>query len=325
MRRRKPHPIMKKSIWSEEGKDTNYQWYRSRDSFQKLRDWANEVYYAEGMSQYLDKNFLSQLRNNNFFARTWELKVAEYLRRTGLRLLPTNGAGADFCIELEDGRKIWIEVVLATADDDLNRIKENALKTQGLYNFPQNEMTLRYSSSLFSKASKIRTNYLGKCIGSDDIVLIAISGVAPGSGLNPEMEHFLRAITPMGDPVVHFSTDGNPLDPSVRLSTHSDMPSIIKKNGSVVLKQFLYPGTEFPFIDGVLFAEARDLQELMGRVYNIFDENEFDGSLDPPHIFPNYASKKQIPSELTDYFYLHKFVDNPPLISLEEQEPKNKL
>lgn len=316
---------MKDSIWSEDGKDTTYQWYRTRDTFQGLRDWADKLYYEDGLSQYLDSDFVDQLRNNDFFARIWELKVAEYLKLTGLKLVPTNGSGADFCVELDDHRKIWVEVVLAKEDETLKRIKENAIKTEGLYDYPKNEMTLRYSSSLFTKANKIKDKYLGKSIGNDDIVLIAISGIAPGSGLDPDMENFLRAIMPMGDPVVHISTNGTPLDPNVRRSTHASMPTVEKQNGAEVLKQFLYPGTDFPFIDGVLFAEARDLQGLMGRVYNIFSEDEYDGSLEPPHIFPNYTSIKKIPTELTDYFYVHKFIDNPPLISLEEQKPNKNL
>ena len=316
---------MKNSIWSEDGKDTDYQWYRTRDTFQGLRDWVDKLYYKDGLSQYLDSNFVDQLQNNDFFARVWELKVAEYLKLTGLKLVPTNGSGADFCVELDDDRKIWIEVVLAKEDEELKQIKETAIKTEALYDYPKNEMTLRYSSSLFTKANKIKDKYLGKSIGDDDIVLIAISGIAPGSGLDPDMENFLRAVIPMGDPVVHISTDGSPLDPTVQRSTHASMPTVAKKNGAEVLKQFLYPGTDFPFIDGVLFAEARDLQGLMGRVYNVFSEDEYDGSLEPPHIFPNHASKKQISTELTDFFYLHNFVVNPQMISLEQQKPKSKL
>lgn len=315
------------SIWEEDGKDENYQWYRSRDSFKDLRAWADATYYKNGMSEYLDKNFLEQLRNRDFFARIWELKVAEYLSLTKLKMIPTKGAGADFCIELGDGRKIWIEAVLATPSESLKQFRESRLKANGnLVDYPAHSMALRYSSSLFGKGTKIRDKYIGKgLIGEDDIVLIAISGYPPATGLDPEIEHFLRAIMPMGDPVVHISADGTPLDPTIPRSTHSSMLSQLKGNGSEVLKQFLYPGTEFAFINGVLFAEAKDLQGLMGRVYNIFDENEFDGSLDAPHIFPNYSSKKQIPTDFTDFFYLHYFVDNPPLISIEEQAPKAKL
>lgn len=308
------------TIWTQVGSDNNYEWYRTHDTFKELRAWMDKAYYKENLLLYLDDSFLDQLRNHDFFARLWELELAEWLFLTKLKLVPTKGFGPDFCIDMKN-RKVWIEAILATPDEDLISIHEAMLKSGGMYDYPSHQMTLRYSSALFTKATKIKKSYIDKgLIGSEDIVLIAISGFPPTGALSPDIEHFQRAIIPMGDPVIHLTTDGSPLDGSIPRTTHTSMPSQKKKNGATVLKQFLYPGDNFPFIDGVLFTEASNLQSLLGVISSGFGE-----FTNIPHIFPNYSSKKIIPTMLTDNFYIHKFVDNRPLISLETIDPKIKL
>lgn len=190
-----------------------------------------------------------------------------------------------------------------------------------VYDFPKDENALRYTSSLYTKAVKVKDKYVNKgLIGANDFMLIAVSAFPPGA-LHSDIEHFMRATLPMGDPVVHFSRDGSPLDPNVTRATHTDRPEYVKDNGAHVLKQFLYPGTYFPYIDGVLFSEASNLQGLLGAWSSRFNE-----TTNVPHIFPNHTSQKSLPADFTDNFYLHEFVEsNPTFMSLKTLDLKIKL
>lgn len=92
-----------------------------------------------------------------------------------------------------------------------------------------------------------------------------------------------------------------------------------KATGALVRKEFLYPGTEFPHIDAVMFSEASNLQQLLGVFSSSFNEDT-----NKPHIYQNYSGK-QIPEEFTQYFFYHKWDDNPPMVSLDMIEPKIKV
>ncbi len=316
---------MSQSIWTAQGTDKNFQHYRTGDEWKDLRKWVDDAYYGRNLQTVLDNNFVEQVQNHDFFARLWELELAEWLYLTGLKLIPTRGKGPDFCVELPDDRKVWIEAVLATADEAMDKKwREHMGKPSELaqvYDFPKDENALRYASSLYTKAVKIKDKYVDKgMISADDFMLIAVSAFPP-SALHSDMEHFMRAALPMGDPVVHFSRDGSPLDPNATRATHTDKPEYVKGNGAHVLKQFLYPGTYFPYIDGVLFSEASNLQGLLGAW-----SSRFDNTTNIPHIFPNHASQKSLPAEFTDNFYVHKFVENDQaMIGLKMIDPKKKL
>lgn len=290
-----------------------------------LRKWTDEVFFAKGLKDVLDKDFPIRFRDHDFFARLWELKLADWLRLAGFKLIPTNGIGPDFCVELSDGHKVWIEAILATAGAELDKLWRSRIAPAGqvarAYDFPKNEMALRYGNSLVEKGDHFnpKDGKYAKFVGKDDFAVIAISGFAPGA-LSSDIEHFLRAALPMGDPVIHFNTDGSPLDPHVVRATHTDQPDYVKPNGSTVLKQFLYPGTYFPFVDAVLFTEASNLQQMLGT----FSSN-FNDSTNIPHVFPNYASQKALPPEFTDNFYCHEFIEGTSMMSLQTIDPKKKL
>ena len=102
---------------------------------------------------------------------------------------------------------------------------------------------------------------------------------------------------------MHFSTDGQPLDPDVQRPTHTVKREMSKKTGKAVRKEFLYPGEHFPYISGVLFSEASNLQQLLGA-----GSPRFDKSTDTPHIFMRYKNA-DLPDAFKKYFYYRKFVD----------------
>lgn len=316
---------MSGSVWTATGKDKNFRHYRTGDHWKGLRKWVDDAYYGNNLKDLLDNNFVDQLQNHDFFARLWELELAEWLDLTGLKLMPTNGKGPDFCIELPDGRKVWIEAVLATPNEAMDKKWRERIGKPGelvqAYDFPKDENALRYASSLYTKAVKIKDKYVDNgMIGTDDFVLIAVSAFPLGA-LHSDIEHFMRAALPMGDPVVHFSRDGSPLDPNIVRATHTDKPEYVKENGAQVLKQFLYPGTYFPYVDGVLFSEASNLQGLLGAW-----SSRFNDATNVPHVFPNHASQKALPADFTDNFYIHEFVkDNSTFMSLNTIDPKKKL
>lgn len=318
---------MSNSVWSLPGKNQTYESYRNDNSQSsyELRNWVDEAYYGRNLTPVMDPDFPVKLRNGDFYAHLWELELAEWFNLAGLDMLPGNGSGPDFCIQLGDNKKIWIEAVLAKPDDALNQWwRDNIsddINDMKVYTTPVDAMALRYSTSLVGKAHKISEKYL-ELFNPEDIILIAVSGYPP-SALKPDMEFFLRAAMPVDGQLVHFSIDGKPIDPSVPRPTHASKLEIIKENGSPVFKQFLYPGDNFPYIDGVIFSEASNLQNLLGS-HSLLPKEDPE-SKNVPHVFPNYASSKTIPAEFTDNFYCHRFVDNPPLISLETIEPKKKL
>ena len=89
---------IKPTIWDIAGKDKYYEHYRQSESesSKDLRKWVDEAYYSNNLAQYLDKDFIKTLRDDHFYARLWELELAEWLVKTGLKLVPTNGIGPDF-------------------------------------------------------------------------------------------------------------------------------------------------------------------------------------------------------------------------------------
>lgn len=308
----------KPTVWFPGGKDRYFEHYRKSksDTSEVLRKWVDEAYYDKGLGQYLDKNFVNELRDNDFYSRLWELEVAEWLQKTGIKMLPTNGKGFDFCLALDDGKKIWIEAVLATEDDELKAIQKHALDTGEVYNTPREQFALRYSSVLFAKANKIKEKYLDR-VDENDYVLIAVSGYQM-SMMGSSIDLFMLGILPIDFQLVHFSTDGKPLDPNLQRPTHTVKREYLKKTGVPVKKEFLYPSEHFPYISGVLFSEASNLQQLLGA-----GSSRFDQSTDTPHIFMRYKNK-DLPKAFTKYFYYRKFVDGEQMVSLVMEEPSSK-
>ena len=309
------------TLWAADGKgkDKYYEHYRlsSSQSSQDLRNWVDQAYFIDNLAQYLDKDFAKNLRDTDFYGRLWELEVVEWLRKTGLALAPTNGKGPDFCLQLNDGNKIWVEAVLSRPDQELKDIEQEALASNGqLYNTPREQTALRYSTSLVGKAKKIKADYLTKYVSKDDYIIIAVSAFAPGA-MRPDMDLFMLSILPIDHQVVYFPLNGKTLDETTPRPTHTLKTEHAKKSGALVKKEFIYPGSDFPYINGVLFSEASNLQQLLGAC-----SSRFDAETNTPHIFQNYSSRG-LPAEFTDAFYYHKFRNNGDLVTLDCFDPKD--
>lgn len=305
------------SIWDTAGKHPYYEHYRTSEH-EDLRKWVDSAYSK--LAPYLDKDWVDNLRNEDFYSRLWELELAEWLSLTGLTLIPTNGKGFDFCVELQDHSKIWIEAAYSHPDDELREIEKRALASDGKreYDTPREQVALRYSSSLFQKANKINEKY-GESIGENDRVLIAVSSFGPDAGMWKGRDIFQLAILPINHQVVHFSTDGKPLDPDIPRPTHEIKNDMEKATGAIVKKEFLYPGDEFPFIDGVIFSEASNLQVLLGSWSSTFGQDT-----NTPHVYQNYSGK-EIPTEFTKYFFYHSWSENGQFMKLDTTDPEIEL
>ena len=136
--------------------------------------------------------------------------------------------------------------------------------------------------------------------------------------MRSDIDFFMLAVLPIEYPIIYFSPEGKSLDNKITRPTHtvSNEYSKKKKSGASVKKEFLYPGDHFPHINGILFSEASNLQQLLGS-----SSSAFNDSTNTPHIFQNYKSRN-LPKSLTDSFYLHKFKDNELTVSLETIPPK---
>lgn len=304
----------RKTIWLETGKDKNYEFYRLSAYYKNLREWVDNTLFIAKLIEFLDDNFINKLRDEDFFGRLWELELLEWLNLTKIKLIPTRGTGPDFCLELEDGSKIWVEAVLSRPDTELEKIHNDSfIQNESARQIPNEEIALRYSTSLVAKAEKIKKKYTG-IIGPNDYTLIAVSSFPYGS-MWPDISMFLPAILPIEFQVVYFSRDGSPIDEKIPRPTHTIRREYKKESGSIVKKEFLYPGDHFPYIDGVIFSEASNLQQLLGSCSTSFSE-----STNWPHIFENYAGKV-LPEIFTNNFYYHKFKNKGSMVSLEVINP----
>lgn len=303
------------SIWNNDGKDKSYEFYKGSDRSEDLRAWVDKALFKDGLIDLLDKNYCDQFRNEDFYGRLWELEILEWLSLAKLELEPTHGKGPDFCVKLSDGKQIWIEAVLARPDEALISISKNSISKTDPKSckVPNEAIALRYSSSLVAKADKIRKNY---SIPLTDYVIIAVSAF-PYREMWPDLSLFMPAILPIEFQLVYFSRDGSPLDETIPRQTHSVKREYEKETGALVKKEFLYPGDHFPFIDGVIFSEASNLQQLLST-----SSSAFDDSTNSPHLFPNYSGKP-LPEEFSKHFYYHKFGGDSSLVSLELIRPRS--
>lgn len=160
---------------------------------------------------------------------------------------------------------------------------------------------LPYSGSLYKKALVIKDKYLGREVKYGEPVLISVASLDLRLQW-ADIDSFMQAVLPIGKPLVHFSRDGSPLDPSVIRPTHEFKQTMTKPNGSSVNKEFLTHGSEFPYVSGVIFSEISEVRFLLGEW-----SSSFDGSTRELHVMDNYKAAVKVPAEFTRPFYHHYF------------------
>jgi hypothetical protein len=134
---------------------------------------------------YVDSNFWSKdpiyNSDNNYYSKLWEMIMINYFLKKGAKVVKTkdknlgrkNGS-PDIKIELEDGRVLWVECVVASIGDiPIEKFY------QGNYGGDLEEYNkakiIRLSNSIDEKNKKLN-KYLDNCIISNqDLFLVAIN------------------------------------------------------------------------------------------------------------------------------------------------------
>lgn len=153
----------------------------------KTREWYEGNWSK--VQKYLDNNFLDRFKlEAEHHARAWEFHLAAVLFEKGLLLQEkTWKYGPDFCINLSDGKKLWIEAIAC----DLGTVDPVEpypdMKPGAIYSFGGNiedihrPRALRITSAIDTKLKKFR-KYLGDSQKSGvqfgDCLLIAVNGSA---------------------------------------------------------------------------------------------------------------------------------------------------
>lgn len=152
-------------------------WKETRDFYDS--NWCK-------VKKYLDKNFLNKFKmESEHDSRAWEFHLASVFINEGLNLLEkTWDYGPDFCIKLDNGKKIWVEAIICTLGDT-DPVEPRPVLTPGkVYSFGGNiedinrPKALRITSAIGTKFEKFK-KYLkdSKCpVEKDDCLVIAING-----------------------------------------------------------------------------------------------------------------------------------------------------
>lgn len=152
-----------------------------------------------------DSNFINELcsgSENRFWSRVSEALLSARLKKIGLIPISSQG-GPDYYV-LDNGRKVWIEVICPEATGLPTEWTEAEMGNA--ISFPHEQILLRWTSAIKEKAEKLLgsldgkvTGYIEKGIVSiDDAYVIAVNGRKLRSGnLFPELygiSHFPFAV-----------------------------------------------------------------------------------------------------------------------------------
>ncbi|NCU28453.1 MAG: hypothetical protein EOM85_02165 [Candidatus Moranbacteria bacterium] len=138
------------------------------------------------VEKYLDKNFLDKFKmESEHDSRAWEFHLASVFINEGLNLLEkTWDYGPDFCIQLENNKKIWVEAIICTLGDTDPVEPPPVIVPGKSYSFGGNiedinrPKALRITSAIGTKFEKFK-KYLEdpSClVQKDDCLVIAING-----------------------------------------------------------------------------------------------------------------------------------------------------
>ncbi len=224
-----------------------------------LRQWY-EKHWPQ-VRKYLDKDFLEKFKlQTEHSARAWEFHVAAVLIDKGFKLREkTWDYGPDFCIEVENGKRIWIEAIIC----DLGIVdpveSQPDMKPGVIYSFGGNiedthrPRALRITSAIGTKFEKFK-KYLEDAKNSGveerDCLLIAVNGGAIQHHAEPGML-FKRSVFGQG-PDVLVKVPG---EEKLKGGFYKPVPLIPKNTGT---KEYSVPATfmetdEFSRISGVLY------------------------------------------------------------------------
>ncbi len=129
---------------------------------QTVRDEIANACKAFVKSGLADANFTRELCSGSeqkFWSCVSEALLAAHLRKAGLDPAPSHGGGPDFLV-IENGRKIWIEVICPQPTGVPSDWLTLELDKVVVIDFPHEQILLRWTSAIKEKAEKL--------IGSSD-------------------------------------------------------------------------------------------------------------------------------------------------------------
>ena len=171
------------------------QRYPGNGRLQAFRDkiaYACNAFVKSGLA---DSNFTKELcsgAEQRFLSRISEALLAERLKNIGLILEPSHGGSPDFLV-IENGRKIWIEVICPEPTGIPLGCTEP--ETVTVISFPHEQILLRWTSAIKEKAEKLLGSldgtvkgYIEKgIVASGEAYVITVNGCQLRSGPFPEL------------------------------------------------------------------------------------------------------------------------------------------
>jgi len=176
-----------------------------------LRKWYEDKWPQ--LYKYFDKDFVSRFQNEQeHLSREWEFHLASVLLDRGITLKEKNWeTGPDFCIEINTGRKIWVEAIACDlGEKGKDSVEPMPTMEPGvLYSFGGNieetdrPRALRITSAVATKFEKYKSylNNPKSGVSEGDCLVIAVNGEAIQHFSVPRML-FKRAVFGQGPDVL---------------------------------------------------------------------------------------------------------------------------
>ena len=188
------------------------QRYPGNGRRQAVREYIASACNDFVQSGLADSNFTKELCSGSeqkFWSRVSEALLAACLKSIGLTLEPSPGGGPDFLV-IENGRRIWIEVICPEPTGIPSEWMEPKMGTA--ISFPHEQILLRWTSAIKEKAEKLLGSSDGtvrgyiekRIVAPDDSYVIAVNGCQLRSGPSPELNGIsqlpfaVEAVFPIG-------------------------------------------------------------------------------------------------------------------------------
>ncbi len=166
---------------------------------QKFRNELANACNSFVMSGLADADFTNRLCSGvekDFWSRVSEALLAAQLSKVGLHPVPSYGDGGPDFLLIENGRKIWIEVICPEPSGVPSEwLTSNPHGEIKVVNFPHEKIILRWTSAIKEKAEKLigsldgtTKGYIEKgIVESEDAYVIAVNGCKLRNGPFPAL------------------------------------------------------------------------------------------------------------------------------------------
>lgn len=155
-----------------EGPNQDYNHNKTSEHRANVREYCDEL-LAHHLQFCGDPHFCREASEQPL-QRWWEMYVSWLMGTVNnLSLLRASSNAPDVCVDMKDGRKLWIEAISVTPGTGNNEVTRPPIGQVGT--LPVDKIVLRYTSGFAEKAAKIKTYIKAGVIGPTDSVIIAIN------------------------------------------------------------------------------------------------------------------------------------------------------